>query len=48
MSVDPVLLYLVGDLEDPVVAWWIGFKEELDNELKYKLHSLRLKDGDSI
>ena len=48
------LLYLVGDTEDPVVVW----KKLADQfekktwatrlDLRLKLHSLRLKDGDSV
>ncbi len=54
LSVDPVLLYLIGDPEDPVAVW----KKLADQfqkktwatklELRRKLHSLRLKDGDSV
>ena len=49
-----MLLYLVGDTEDPVVIW----KKLADQfekktwatrlDLRRKLHSLRLKDGDSV
>ena len=54
LSVDPALLYLIGDPEDPVTVW----KKLADQfqkktwatklELRRKLHSLRLKDGDSV
>lgn len=54
LSVDPSLLYLIGDPDDPVVVWnklcsqfqkksWVN-----KLELRRKLHSLRLKDGDSV
>ena len=54
LSIDPTLLYLIGDPEDPVVVW-----KKLANqfqkktwanklELRRKLFSLRLKDGDAI
>ena len=53
LSVDTSLLYLVGNPEDPVVVW----KKLADQfekktwatrlDLRRKLHSLRLKDGDS-
>ena len=53
LSVDPSLLYLIGEPEDPVVVW-----RKLANQfekrtwatrldLRRRLHSLRLKDGDS-
>ena len=54
LSVDPALLYLIGDPEDPVTVW----KKLADQfqkktwatklKLRRKLHSLRLKDGDSV
>ena len=54
LSVDTSLLYLVGDPEDPVVAW----KKLADQfetkmratrlDLRCKLHSSRLKDRDSV
>jgi hypothetical protein len=54
LSVDPSLLYLLGDPQDPAVVW-----EKLTNQfqkktcanklaLRRKLYSLRLKDGESI
>ena len=53
LSVDPSLLYLIGNPEDPVNVW----KKLADQfekktwstrlDLRRKLHSLRLKDGDS-
>ena len=53
LSVDTSLLYLIGDPEDPVTVW----KKLADQfekktwanrlDLHRKLHSLRLKDGDS-
>ena len=53
LSIHPLLLYLLGDPQDPVVVWkklagqfekktWVA---RLD--LRRKLHSLRLKDGES-
>ena len=54
LSVDTSLLYLLGDPEDPVVVW----KKLADQfekktwatrlDLRCKLHSLRLNDGDSV
>ena len=53
LSVDTSLLYLVGNPEDPVVVWK-KLANQLDKQmwatkldLRRKLHSLRLKDGDS-
>ena len=54
LSVEPSLLYLIGDPEDPVAVW-----KKLANqfqkktwvtklELRRKLHSLRLQEGDSV
>lgn len=53
-SVEPLLSYLIGDPEDPTVAW-----EKLADqfqkktwanklELRRKLYSLRLKNGESV
>ena len=54
LSVDPTLLYLLGDPEDPVTVW----KKLSDQfqkktwanklELRRRLYSLRLKEGDSV
>ena len=54
LSVDPSLLYLIGDPEDPITVW----KKLADQfqkktwatklELRRKLHTLRLKDEDSV
>ena len=54
LSVDTSLLYVLGDPEDPVVVW----KKLADQfekktwatrlDLRRKLHSLRLNDGDSV
>ena len=54
LSVEPTLLYLLGDPEDPVVVW----KKLLDHfqkktwanklELRRRLYSLKLSEGDSI
>ena len=54
LSVDPSLLYLIGDCEDPVAVWQL-----LSNQfqkatwanrlaLRRRLHSLRLKEGESV
>ena len=54
MSIQPSLLYLLGDPEDPVVVW-----KKLENqyqkkiwanklELRRKLFSLHLKEGESV
>ena len=54
LSVEPSLLYLLGDPEDPVTVW-----QKLANQfekktwanklnLRRRLHSLRLKHGDSV
>ena len=54
LSVDPTLLYLLGDPEDPVAAW----KKLSDQfqrkswanklQLRRRLYSLRLRDGESV
>ena len=54
LSVDPTLLYLLGDPEDPVKVW----RKLSDHfqkktwanklELRRRLYSLRLKEGDSV
>ena len=53
LSVDTSLLYLVGNPEDPVVVWR-KLADQFEKktwatrlDLRRKLHSLRLKDGDS-
>ena len=54
LSLDPSLLYLLGDPKDPVVVW-----KTLSNQfqkktwtnrlaLRRRLHSVRLKDGQTI
>lgn len=54
LSIEPTLLYLLGDPEDPVAVW-----KKLTNQfqrktwanklvLRRKLHSTRLTDGDSV
>ena len=54
LSVDPSLLYLIGDPDDPVVVrnkLADQFqKKTWENKLalRRKLYSLRLKDGDSV
>jgi hypothetical protein len=54
LSVDPSLLYLLGDPQDPAVVWekWTNQfqKKTWANKLALhrKLYSLRLKDGESI
>ena len=53
-AVEPSLLYLIGDPENPVAVW-----EKLQNQfqkktrankldLRRRLHSLQLKDGESV
>ena len=54
LAVQPSLLYLLGDPEDPVAVW----KKLMDQfqkktwanklELRRKLYSLRLKEGESV
>ena len=52
LSVDPSLLYLIGDPDDPVVVWnklADQFQKKANKlALRRKLYSLRLKDGDSV
>ena len=54
LSIDPSLLYLIGDPKDPVVVW-----KALSNQfqkktwanrlaLRHKLHSAKLKDGQPV
>ena len=54
LSVDPSFLYLIGDPEGPIVVWG-KLADQFQKktwaaklELRRKLHSLRLKDGDSV
>ena len=54
LSVEPSLLYLIGDPEDPV-AVWKKLKDQFQKktwanklELRRKLYSLRLKEGESV
>ena len=54
LSVDPCLLYLIGDPVDPV-AVWKKLEEQFQKKswinrlnLRRKLHCLRLKDGESV
>ncbi len=54
LSIEPSLLYLIGEPEDPIVVW----KKLLDQfqkktwanklALRRKLYSLKLKDGDAV
>ncbi len=54
LSIEPSLLYLIGEPEDPIVVW----KKLLDQfqkktwanklALRHKLYSLKLKDGDAV
>ena len=54
LSIEPSLLYLIGDPEDSIVVW----KKLADQfqkktwanklELRRKLHALRLHDGDTV
>ena len=54
LSVEPSLLYLIGDPEDPVVVWKKlrdqFQKKNWANKLQLwrRLHSCSLKDGDSV
>ena len=54
LSVDPSLLYLIGDPEDPVAVWKKlsdqFLKKTWANKLvlRQRLHSLRLKEGDLV
>ena len=54
LSVDPALLYLIGEPTDPKIVW-----DKLANqfqkktwanklELRRKLHSMRMKEGESV
>ena len=54
LSIDPSLLYLIGETDDPSTVW-----EKLSDQfqkkswanklaLRRKLYSLRLKEGDSV
>ena len=54
LAVDPALMYLIGDPEDPVAVW-----KKLQNQfqkktwanklaLRRKLHTLQLKEGESV
>ena len=54
LSVDPSLLYIIGDPVDPI-AVWKKLEEQFQKKswvnrlnLRRKLHSLRLKDGESV
>ena len=54
MSVEPSLLYLIGDPEDPTIVWQ-KLADQFQKktwanklELRRKLYSLRLRDGDSV
>jgi len=53
LSVDPSLLYLLGDPEDPVAVWKkLGDQFQKKTwatrlDLRRKLHAARLRDGDS-
>ena len=54
LSVEPSLLYLIGDPEDPITVWKkLGNQFEKKTwanklELRRRLYSLRLKDGDPV
>ena len=55
LSIDPSLLYLLGDPEDPVVVWKKFFESQFQKkkwanklELHHKLFSLRLREGESV
>ena len=52
LAVEPSLLYLIGDPEDPVVVWQKlqdqFQKKTWANKLVLRRHSLRLRDGESV
>ena len=54
LSVDPSLLYLIGDPDDPAKVWeTLGQQFQKKSwvnrlNLRRRLHSLRLKDGESV
>ena len=54
LSIDPSLLYIIGDPKDPVTVWELLAgqfqKATWANKLalRRRLHSLRLKEGDSV
>ena len=54
LAVEPSLLYLIGDPEDPVVVWQ-KLQDQFQKKtwanklvLRRRLHSLRLRDGESV
>ena len=54
LAVEPSLLYLIGDPEDPVVVWK-KLQDQFQKKtwanklaLRRKLHSLQLRDGNSV
>ena len=54
LSVEPSLLYLIGDPEDPIIVWQ-KLADQFQKktwanklELRRKLYSLHLRDGDSV
>lgn len=54
LSIAPSLLYLIGEPDDPVTVWK-KLKDQFQKKswanrlsLRRKLHSLRLKDGESV
>ena len=54
LSVDPTLLYLLGDPDDPVVVWR-KLADQFQKKtwanklgLRKRLYSSRLKEGDSV
>ena len=54
LSIDPSLLYLLGDPKDTVVVWTVLSNQFQKNTwanrltLRRRLHSIRLRDGDSV
>ena len=53
LSVEPALLYILGEPEDPIV--WKKLSDQFQKktwanklELRRKLYSLRLKEGESV
>ena len=54
LTVEPSLLYLIGDPKDPVIVWK-KLQDQFQKKnwanklaLRRRLHSLQLKDGDSV
>ena len=51
LAVEPSLLYLIGDPKAPAVVWQKlqdQFQKKTWANLRRRLHSLRLRDGESV